>query len=80
VDRLYATRDAAELLALTAKTLRNLVSQGAFGPDETYRTSRTRRVFTERGLQRYLDEQKAKAAKLGPLFDREHKKRKKSGA
>lgn len=75
MDRLRSTRDAADVIGLTPQTLRNLVSEGAFTEDETWRESRTRRVFTEKGLQRFIDERKARGKELGPLFKRKSKRR-----
>ena len=68
LDRIYSTRQAAELLGLSPQTLRNQVSQGAFKADETWRESRSRRVFTEKGLQRFRDERRSNDEKLGSLF------------
>jgi hypothetical protein len=68
MDRLFPTRPAAEILGIAPQTLRNHVWQGDFTPDETWRESPNRRVFTEAGLQRFRDERKASGENLGPLF------------
>jgi hypothetical protein len=75
MDHLYKTRNAAEFLGMAAQTLKNLVSQGAFREDETWRENRTRRVFTEKGLQRFQDDRRKNGAKLGPLFPKKKKGR-----
>ena len=63
LDRLYPSDEAGKVLGgLASKTMRNLVAQGVFTPEETWLDSPTHRVFTEAGLRRVRELRKANAA------------------